>query len=147
MQIKKEEVKTRIIEFSKREFLVRGYENASLRMVAKKAHLSIGNIYHYFSSKEDILEFLLRPLIERFENIIRDHIVTETNPVLIKEIEQPGQLELFLERSNFYNFLDENLIIFLKMETTKFSKYKKMLMKTLENHLKWHLHTNDAHQK
>ncbi|NLO38537.1 MAG: TetR/AcrR family transcriptional regulator [Ruminiclostridium sp.] len=147
MQIKKAEVKTRIEEFSRREFLVRGYENASLRIIAKKAHLSIGNIYHYFSSKEEILESLLLPSFERIKNVIHNHIVTETNPVLLKEFEQPEQLELFLERSHFYHFLDENLIIFLRLESTKFLEHKTMLLNTLEKHLKWHLHTNDAHAK
>ncbi len=147
MQIKKEEVKARIVAFSRREFLVRGYENASLRMIVKKAHLSIGNIYHYFSSKEEILEFLLRPSIERFEKILHNHVATEANPALIKEFARPEQLEPFLERSHFYDFLDENLIILLRLESTNFLRYKTMLISTLEKHLKWHLHTNDTHSK
>ncbi len=147
MQIKKDEIKIRIAEFSRREFLLRGYENASLRVIAKKAHISIGNIYHYFSSKEAILKFLLLPSIEQFENIINNHIVTETNPVSIRDFERSEQLELFLEKSHFYHFLDDNIIILLKLESTEFLKYKNTLVDALENHLKWHLNTNDTHSK
>ena len=46
MQIKKDEVRLKILEIATDEFLKRGYENASMRMIARKAHTTQGNIYH-----------------------------------------------------------------------------------------------------
>ncbi|MCC0637645.1 MULTISPECIES: TetR family transcriptional regulator [unclassified Clostridioides] len=46
MQIKKEEIEKKIAEVATNEFLKKGYENSSMRTIAKKAHTSIGNMYH-----------------------------------------------------------------------------------------------------
>jgi AcrR family transcriptional regulator len=34
----------------------RGYENTTMRAIAKKAGVSLGNAYHYFGSKEDLIQ-------------------------------------------------------------------------------------------
>ena len=44
MQIKKDEIKTRILSVSKRLFINNGYEKTSLRMVANKCFISKRNI-------------------------------------------------------------------------------------------------------
>ena len=67
MQIKKDEVRLKILEVAADEFLKRGYENASMRIIAQKAHTTQGNIYHYFQSKEILLEEILLPTIENIE--------------------------------------------------------------------------------
>jgi len=59
MQIKKDEIKQRILTVSKRLFINTGYDNTSLRMVADKCFISKSNIYRYFSSKEEIYETLV----------------------------------------------------------------------------------------
>ncbi|MBP3235217.1 MAG: TetR/AcrR family transcriptional regulator [Eubacterium sp.] len=59
MQIKKDEIKTRILTVSKRLFINNGYEKTSLRMVANKCFISKSNIYRYFKSKEEIYETLV----------------------------------------------------------------------------------------
>jgi AcrR family transcriptional regulator len=61
MQIKKDEIHQRILEVSKRLFLINGYEKTSLRMVADKCFISKSNIYRYFRSKEEIYETLVEP--------------------------------------------------------------------------------------
>ena len=53
-QILKEELRKAIIESAKQEFLNNGYENASMRNIAKKANMTVGNLYRYFESKDDI---------------------------------------------------------------------------------------------
>ena len=48
MQTKKEDIEQRIIEVATDEFMKKGYENTSMRVIAYKANTSLGNIYHYF---------------------------------------------------------------------------------------------------
>ena len=71
-QILKEELRKQIIEASKEEFLEKGYKNASLRDVAKKAHTPVGNLYRYFKNKEDILNKIVEPCFLKLERLIND---------------------------------------------------------------------------
>ena len=64
MQVKKEDLRQQILEAAKQEFLDKGYENSSMRVIAKKANTTMGNIYHYFDNKEALLTTLLDPVIE-----------------------------------------------------------------------------------
>ncbi len=61
MQILKDEVKNKILEAATDEFLVNGYNNSSLRTIAAQAGITIGNIYSYFSSKDDLFEEVVAP--------------------------------------------------------------------------------------
>lgn len=58
MQVKKEEIKNKIVSVAERLFITRGYENTSLKQIADRSNISKSNIYRYFISKEEIYEFL-----------------------------------------------------------------------------------------
>ena len=57
-QTLKEEVKSRIIEAAKAEFYDKGYEKASMRTIAKRAEMTVGNIYRYFENKEAVHAYI-----------------------------------------------------------------------------------------
>lgn len=62
-QVLKDSVRNKIIEASKAAFLENGLD-ASMRDIAKRAHITVGNIYRYFDSKEEIIFTIIhRPLI------------------------------------------------------------------------------------
>ncbi|WLA47930.1 TetR/AcrR family transcriptional regulator [Bradyrhizobium elkanii] len=50
--------RSEILDWAQRVFLSRGYDNASLNDVIAEAGLSKGAFYHYYSSKEQLLEAL-----------------------------------------------------------------------------------------
>lgn len=49
-----EERKEKILEVGIEEFASKGYENANINIIAKNAGISIGLMYKYFSTKEDL---------------------------------------------------------------------------------------------
>ncbi|MBQ6334735.1 MAG: TetR/AcrR family transcriptional regulator [Erysipelotrichaceae bacterium] len=55
----KDDVRQAIIEAAKQEFLEKGYEEASMRSIAAKADITVGNIYRYFDNKEDLNKQIL----------------------------------------------------------------------------------------
>ena len=59
MQTKKEDIEQRIIEVATDEFMKKGYENTSMRVIAYKANTSLGNIYHYFKNKDLLLQAMV----------------------------------------------------------------------------------------
>ena len=68
IQIKKENVKKKILEAAKNEFLLYGYEKSSLREIAIKAGVTKGNIYIYFKNKNDLFSTLVKPAMDVFLN-------------------------------------------------------------------------------
>ncbi len=69
--IKENIAKKKIFEFCIREFARAGYANVSIRNISKGAGISIGAIYYYFSSKEQIGQFLYDKTTEIILNRIR----------------------------------------------------------------------------
>jgi AcrR family transcriptional regulator len=70
MQTLKDEVRHKILEAAKEEFLINGYENSSLRTIAAQAGITIGNIYSYFSSKDDLFENVVSPSWEDINKLM-----------------------------------------------------------------------------
>jgi AcrR family transcriptional regulator len=79
MQYQKDEVRNRIIEEALKEFNEKGYGGASIRAIAKKTNTSVGNIYKYFKSKEDLHEHLIGSIYERFVGYIKQFDKVELN--------------------------------------------------------------------
>ncbi|MEQ8197481.1 MAG: TetR/AcrR family transcriptional regulator, partial [Clostridiaceae bacterium] len=69
-QYLKDEVRNSIAEEALKEFLKKGYQGASIRSIAKNSNTSVGNIYKYFSSKEDIYENLIGSVYNRIIDYI-----------------------------------------------------------------------------
>ncbi len=94
-QILKEDTRNKILESAKEEFLEKGYENASLRRIALKAHMTVGNLYRYFENKEDINVKIVEPCLLKIEKLIND--------------ETDNQLSFFKNNKNF-NLDKEDMI-------------------------------------
>ena len=58
---KSEDTRQRILNTAKEEFLERGYNDASVRNIAKRAKLTTGAIFRYFPDKESLFVELVKP--------------------------------------------------------------------------------------
>lgn len=66
------EGKERIADAAGNLFLNSGYHSTSVREIAQKAGLSVGSVFNYFTSKEEILFYIFSRNQERAEAILRD---------------------------------------------------------------------------
>ena len=73
MQIQKENIRRQTLEAAKNIFLKKGFSHTSMRDIAKKAKVSLSNIYNYFSNKDEIYRETLAPLLLELEKIIHTH--------------------------------------------------------------------------
>jgi AcrR family transcriptional regulator len=73
MQILKEEVRQKLFERATDEFMEKGFENASLRQIARDAGTTIGNVYNYFKSKEELFYAVTAPVYESFTQFLFRH--------------------------------------------------------------------------
>ena len=55
-----DEVKSKILEVAKEEFLNKGYLDASMRNIALKANLTTGSLYNRFADKNEIFNALVK---------------------------------------------------------------------------------------
>lgn len=66
------EGKERISSVAAVLFLGGGYHNTSVREIAQKAGMSVGSVFNYFTSKEEILFFLFSHNQSRTEDVLRE---------------------------------------------------------------------------
>jgi AcrR family transcriptional regulator len=52
MQTKKDDIRGRILETARQEFIEKGFEKASIRNITSAAKTSKSNIYNYFTDKD-----------------------------------------------------------------------------------------------
>lgn len=124
-----EGVAERIVEAAKREFLDKGYVDASLRTIAAEADTSTNSIYVRFGDKEGLFSAIVEPVLnEMTERLIRIqerfHLMTPeeqaermpkyadggTSELIDYMYEHLEEFRLLLDASygtRFHNFVDE----------------------------------------
>ena len=70
-QVLKDNLRNDILKAAKQEFLEYGYKDASMRRIAAKANMTVGNLYRYFKNKEDINMQIVGPTYEKLNDVIK----------------------------------------------------------------------------
>ncbi len=78
-----EEKRRRIIEVATKEFAKKGYHDASISAIASKSGISVGAVYKYFDSKQDLFMTIADHSIQRLENLLLG-LVEADEDILIK---------------------------------------------------------------
>lgn len=71
-QVLKEESRELILEAAKDEFMENGFKESSMRKIAQKSKMTVGNLYRYFKNKEDILEVIVAPAYRALNKMVSD---------------------------------------------------------------------------
>jgi AcrR family transcriptional regulator len=69
---KKQQTRERLRESAVRLFQERGYEGATVELIAEDADVSVTTFFRYFESKEDVFLSQIQEVIERIEAAIHD---------------------------------------------------------------------------
>lgn len=146
MQVKKEELREKIIKVAEREFVIRGFKESSMRTIAAKSHTTIGNLYHYFESKEAILTAVIGDVPDKIIEMLHAH----ENIILSEDFTKEKIEANFSEIMDKYMptlfpldmLLSNSLIILLEgCEGTKYEHYKDEIYTLFQNHISIHLDT------
>ena len=139
MQTLKEEIRKRIKNAARIKFLEKGFSNAPMRDIAKKAKVSTSNLYTYFPSKENLFHALTYPTFQKINKLQKNFIETE------KAI---GKEQFFDQVSKFVaepigDLIKNNRVGFLllidKSQGTKYETFKDDLIKAIEGHFLEHI--------
>lgn len=93
-----QEKKTRIINTAITEFAKHGFESANINQIASIAGVSVGAMYKYFASKEDLYLYIIRYCVEKLKMLLEDAIAGETQ--LLPKIEKIIKAIQFHSREN-----------------------------------------------
>lgn len=66
-------VSARLLECAKAEFLEKGFQNASIREIAKIANTSPRAVYTRFPNKEGLFDAIVDPVMDEFIGLYRDY--------------------------------------------------------------------------
>lgn len=116
MQTQKDEVKQKILNAAVEEFLVSGYESSSMRVIAANAGITVGNIYSYFTGKDDLFETIVLPAVNQIKGLILMDVPTDNRITEESAIEIANQII-----SAFLCYHQEFLIL---MNSAKGSAYE-----------------------
>ena len=72
-----------IVTAARRCFRTRGFHAASMSQIASEAKLSVGQIYRYFSSKDAIIEEMIRRIIDYRITEMEDKTQTDKMPEIL----------------------------------------------------------------
>lgn len=67
-----EERRERIYEVAINEFALNGFNGANINVIAKKAEISVGSLYNYFASKEDLYLSIANKVYLLLESVINE---------------------------------------------------------------------------
>lgn len=90
-QIQKESVRKRIMKEAKAAFLIAGYQNTSMRQIAQKSDMTVGNLYRYFENKASLFGAIVGPFLEEVDQVLKettkDGVSLNTAPVGVFDLE------------------------------------------------------------
>jgi AcrR family transcriptional regulator len=117
-----------ILESATKEFIEKGYINASIRNIASRASVTTGAIYKRYKGKEDLFEKVIEPAVDILEKF-KSEMFSKNNKR--KEENNMGEAwENSLEYLNhfvevLYSQYDLMRILLCKAEGSKFNDFQK----------------------
>lgn len=124
MQYQKVEIRARILNAGKAEFLSKGYRAGKISTITKNAGVAVGNLYKYFDGKNGLLDAIVSEPYEIVPKQIASIVESHSNKSDIIEL----ATVLTEEFKKIYNkYSDEILILWDKCQGSKYEDFRKKL--------------------
>ena len=127
MQVKKDDVRCRIISVTHNEFIHNGVKNTSMRTIAKLSGVALGNIYKYFESKDKILCAVLASLLKALDEYMQYHNSSEHLVIEFSSVEQMQKQIIGRLLELIGQFRAELKLLFFNVEGTSLEGYRDRL--------------------
>ncbi|MGP1477265.1 MAG: TetR/AcrR family transcriptional regulator, partial [Phocaeicola sp.] len=124
MQTLKTDIEQRILEVAHQEFIENGVQRTCIRNVARKAGVTVGNLYHYFDSKDALFCEVMRPLLTALDRYILSHNDEERLSLDVFELRQQHIDYMFSMFAIVKEFRPELRLLLFNAEGTSLEGYK-----------------------
>ena len=139
MQVKKNEVRQQLLDAAVGQFLLYGYEQASIRGIVTSAETTIGNFYNYFESKEAIFAALTEDVYQLFVGLLDHHELDNRDELLASRDIDVWRKSVLALMSPLLVRLDERFLLLMENENTRYGDLKERLLNLLSEHFHHHL--------
>lgn len=122
----------KILTVARTQFSKTGYENTTIQIIAKKSKVSVGCIYKYFQSKEELYRIIITNEQKKVKNFINQHI-TFCESRIDKEIEGLRAWLLYVDQNpNVYKLIWETLFFDKDLFDEYYNNFASVYAKALE---------------
>jgi AcrR family transcriptional regulator len=98
-QVKKDDVQKAIVAAAKDVFLKKGFGGATLRAIARRARVTLSNLYTYYSDKDALFVAVLQPELDDLKSLFAH-----------REIRLPDDGKLFQSLETRHDYIDRALV-------------------------------------
>ena len=130
MQILKDDIRDAILKASVNEFYKNGFENTSMRTIAKKTNVTVGNLYRYYKNKEEILDVIVQPVLSTLMHFSEHHAEIHEkfkSQNLSRDESIDKIVNIFTDL--FLNYRKEIIILLDGSKNTKYENMKEHMIK------------------
>lgn len=124
MQITKDYTRRLLLETARTAFFKKGFKAVSMREIAKKSGIGLGNIYNYYPSKDDLLADVLHPLLEAMDNLFVEHNNRPENYTIelffSEDYQQSSMREMM---ALITRYREEFKLLFFSVQESRFKNY------------------------
>lgn len=124
---REQDLRIRLTDAARREFLESGYEKASLRKICARAGVTTGALYFTFQNKEDLFECVVRGTVSRLEKLSQEMIAAELEDGAAGIENEKRLLEFFWKNR------EDILILLEKAKGTRYENFMDDMTSHLED--------------
>lgn len=124
MQTLKTDIRQRILQVAHQEFVRNGVQRTRMRDVAHKVGVTVGNLYHYFDSKDTLFCAVLQPLLTALDRYILSHNDEEHLSLEVFDMRQQQINHIFALHALVRQFRSELRLLLFNAEGTSLEGYK-----------------------
>ncbi len=123
------ETRKRILEISTEQFLEKGFHETSIREIAGILGVSSGTLYKHFKNKEAILETILQPYLDRWEQVAEKQMNFFAGQLKQAKGDKEAIVRLMDNNTDeiYLNLVEENLpiwtFIFFRSQNTRYEGF------------------------
>lgn len=127
-------------ESAMREFLDKGFNNASLRSICKNAGVTTGALYFFFNDKNDLFASLVQGPLDELSKILEEHMVNEaasvknTNGNIIEESKDDDTEVSYLIIEKMFANKDAFTLLLTKAQGSSYEHIEDVIIAKMEKH-------------
>lgn len=131
---KEQDTCQKLLAFAKDEFFEKGYKNASLRSICKKADMTTGAVYFFYGSKEALFEAVVEPFVTMIMGLLINHVEQDKSDIENNaHFDNHHDIEVGRAIAHaFYTDKDIAVILLEKSDGTKYSNFTDSIINMLE---------------
>lgn len=97
----------KLLDAAEAEFGERGFHDASVSGITRRAGTALGSFYTYFDTKDDVFRALVQDMSERVKTIVGGAIRPDLSPLDVESTALSAFLEFVRTHKEIYRIIDE----------------------------------------